>query len=337
MYCKYLDKAKYSVSYLCFDMLFPRLTLPDVNVIYVNLEKNKILRYIKFIRELRKLIRTGKFHLIFHVHTKFTIFIRIFAGFNPMVLDIRSGDLNDNSLKRWFKNIEITLASRLYPSVSVISSGLATKLKIQARKIYLLPLGGERCDTSVKNFNSIHLLYLGTLEKRNIQETVLGLAHFMKKNIQLKVTYDILGSGSENAIKILNDTIKESNLQQTILFHGRKSFNEVIPFFERNNIGVVFLPQKEYFEYQPSTKFYECLLAGMPVIATNTFENRVGLQRNCGVIIEDNAESFCDGLEYIYTNRKLFDSTEIKNLYHDFTWENIVKDRLEPYFENLIK
>ena len=337
MYCKYLDKTKFNVSYICFDMGYPRICLSDIDVIYISMSKNKLLRYLTFMRRLIREIHIKKFLLIFHVHTKFTLLIRLVTLFKPVVLDVRSGDLNENRYIRLLRNLEITIASFLYPSVSVISEGLASSLGIPVKKRFILPLGGEIQNIPDKTFDTLRLLYVGTFDKRNIHVTIYGLSDFRMKNPAIKISYDIVGNGNDYSMKSISLAIKNTRSEGVINYHGRKNREELIPFFERNNIGIVFIPQKEYYDFQPSTKLFESFLAGMPVIATNTFENRKEIKDNSGVLCEDNYISFSDALKEIYKKRKRFNSGEIKRMYAASSWENIVKSKVQPYFEKIIQ
>jgi glycosyltransferase involved in cell wall biosynthesis len=251
-----------------------------------------------------------------------------------MVLDIRTGDLSDIKIVRFLKNGEITLFTFLYRRVSVISESLAGKLSIPKRKTIILPLGGELQEIPGKNFDSLKLLYVGTLDNRNIHDTVYGLSAYLKQHPSGKISYDIIGTGSRYWLNLLNKSIVDTDLNSTVCLHGSKSLSEVIPFFEMCNIGIVYVPQRDYYQFQPSTKLYESLLAGMPVIATNTYENKIALKQECGVLTDDNPVSFCNALEQIKAKKHLYASDKIKKLYHDSCWDYIVKDKLEKYIDN---
>lgn len=333
MYCKYLDKSKYNVSYFCFDMNLPKSDLPGVSIVYVKMHQNKTLRYLFFIEKLWWFVHLNKFDLIFHVHTKSSLFIRLSNLSSLLVLDIRTGDLNKNRYLRKVKNMGLTLISFLYPDISIISESLARKLNLCKRKTFILPLGGELQNIPAKDFSTLHLLYVGTLNDRNIHETVYGLSLFSIQNPTEKISYDIVGEGSTSSLNLLDKAISETGLQNMVFFHGRKNHTELIPYFEKNNIGIVYIPQTEYYDNQPSTKLYESFLAGMPVIATNTFENRITLKNDCGVISEDNPIDFCNALNQISRNRNLYKSDKIRELYMESTWGNIVKYKFEKYID----
>jgi glycosyltransferase involved in cell wall biosynthesis len=119
--------------------------------------------------------------------------------------------------------------------------------------------------------------------------------------------------------------------------HGQVKYIELPKYYNASNIGIVYIPQKDYYEYQPSTKLYEYLLAGMPVIATNTFENRKEISNiKYGVICQDNPNSFSNALKVIQENLFNFQSGQIIGDKKVNSWENIVNKNLEPYIRKII-
>jgi glycosyltransferase involved in cell wall biosynthesis len=337
MYSKYLDKAKFDVSYLCFDMHLPRYQLNNVKVYYVSIKPNRVSMYVSFFKMLVFLIRGNKYDIVFHVYTKFAILIRLLTLGHFMILDIRTGDLNHNRMLRIWKNFMITGSSWFYPHVTIISESLAKKLHINRNKRFILPLGGEEQAFTKKNYDSLRILYVGTLDKRNIHETVYGLSKFIDKQSVTNIHYDIIGTGKENAVGLLLKSIEETGLSNIITYHGRKNFEELQLFFEKCNLGVVYIPINDYYDSQPSTKFFEYVLSGMPVIATNTYENRIIINKNSGVLCNDNPESFSNALIFFINNLKVFHSDNISHAYQNYTWKNIIKRILSPYFDLLLQ
>jgi glycosyltransferase involved in cell wall biosynthesis len=156
----------------------------------------------------------------------------------------------------------------------------------------------------------------------------------MKKNPGLRnLTYDIIGYGNAEAIEKVMEAIRITDLKSQVIFHGRKKVTELDPFLEKASCGVVYIPLKSYYDSQPPTKLFEYLLAGIPVIATNTAENRNNLHPGCGITIQDNSQSFCEGLESFQKELGEIDPEAIKDLYKDFEWKNIVKKHLVPLIQ----
>lgn len=88
-----------------------------------------------------------------------------------------------------------------------------------------------------------------------------------------------------------------------------------------------------YFEYQPATKTFEYLMAGLPVIATNTYENKVVVNKNNGYLINDNPQEFADAVSFLYNNFNCFDEESIRLSVKNFQWSKIV-NRLKSYIQN---
>jgi glycosyltransferase involved in cell wall biosynthesis len=331
MYCRYADKNKFSISYLCFDTGLEKIPDDGIKVRYVNLTGNRLASYFRFFSSLHDLVSSEKFDLIFHVDARFTILIRLLHLRKRMVLDIRTGNLSGNSIKRKLLNYKIWLSACLYPSVSVITDSLRKTIGIPAKKAAIIPLGGEAREHPALDFSSLRLVYLGTLQKRDIYKTVEGLAIFSKKYPGVSLSYDIIGSGRKETEERLVDSIKSSGLENVITFHGRLMHDRAIEKLALCNVGVVYIPCTGYYDVQSSTKFYEYVLAGIPVIATNTYENRLALKEGCGFLCNDSAGSFSAALEQIYKSREGFSQEKIRNSYSDSEWSYIVRNIWEPF------
>lgn len=336
MYARYLDRRKYDIQYFCFDQGLTKVEIDDIKVHYQELFPNRIKSFLLYFLSLKRFLLKEKFDIIFQVDSKFTSIIRLMNPFQPMILDIRSGDLSLNPFKLWFGNAKITFVTYLYKNVSVISSGLRDRLGLPLSAV-VIPLGGQRQNTNVKSFDSIRLLYIGSLDGRNIHETVTGLGIFIQ-NVSpgMPISYDIVGFGKSDALSMLNEAVDKARLSDKVVFHGRKKIDELFPFFEKCNIGVAYLPKTKAYDCQPVTKLFECVLAGMPVIATNTLENEIAILPGCGELCSDNPASFAEALNRLINNSNTYDSEKIKESYSGSEWKNIVSDILEPFIDRLI-
>jgi len=333
MYCKYLDKAKYEVHYIGFDIGYIKMALENVHIHNVPVYKNKIKRYWVYLNAINKLIRNEKFDIVFQVDRKLTLLVRLCNLNRNCILDIRTGDLRAANLMRGYYNYYILFTSLFYKHVSVISASLGALLHIPMTKTTIIPLGAEIQNVGDKSWNELQLFYIGALPSRNIYQTVEGLSIFIKRNPEITVNYDIVGNGTKVVINHLMHTIDELGLKDVITYHGRKNHSEITEIWKKANIGVVYIPMTQFYNCQPTTKLYECLLSGMPVIATNTLENKLAMTTVAGVLIDDNPEAFAKGLEEFWERRLTFNSQSIKDEYTQSTWQKIVQEYLEPYFE----
>jgi len=337
-YCEYL-KDNFDISYVCFDQGYERLHLPEVNVFYIPFNTGKARRLIHFFTFLIHLTRKVKFDVLFTIQFEFCFIIGLFAKSKVKILDYRTGDLDNNERNRNLKNLFLRFDSIFFKNISAISEGLRDILKLNKVKTHILPLGADKISDRMRSFSRFDLLYIGTLNSRNIHQTIEGVAFLLEENKELStlVTYTIIGFGTDDDVKKINNTIEELGLNNTVHFLGRKKYTDIAEYFDTCNIGVSYVPMTPYFEYQPVTKLFEYLLSGMPVIATDTYENSLVVNKTNGVLINDTPEDFCIGLKNIYNQRLTYNSYEIRKSVEAYTWENIISTNLKPYLLGLMK
>ncbi len=335
MYCKYLDKSKYDIHYVGFDGADTRPEIEDIKIHHIQAHKNKILRYWIYLSKINTLIRKENFDILFLVDGQGSLLIRLCNLFRKSILDIRTGDVWMDKKKFSNYDFKIYLSSFFFKRITVISMNLASKMCLPVRKCHYLPLGGDPINLPNKTFETFNLFYIGIIYGRNIDQTIEGISIFHKRNIEIPLKYHIVGYGTEADEKKLINDIERFHLSEIVTFHGKKNHEEAFGLFQQCNVGVVYIPITYGFTCQPTTKLYEYLLAGMPVISTNTLENKLAMTSEAGVLIDDNPDAFAQGLEEFWKQRDTYNSENIKKLYSESTWEYIVKHNLEPYLETL--
>ena len=152
-----------------------------------------------------------------------------------------------------------------------------------------------------------------------------------KKFPQIRIAYTIIGWGSLNVVEKLKFTIKNTQLHKIIHFEGKKNYGELPYYFKIANIGIAYVPTVDYYQNQPVTKLFEYMLSGMPVIATNTNENKLILNSTNGVLCDDTPEAFAQALEKIVANK--YDSDEIRNSMMKYHWKHLVENNLKVFLE----
>lgn len=336
-YCEYLQNS-FDICYLCFDQGFDRISLPDVRVIYLPYNIGKIKRLFHFYTFLIKLTRKEKFEILFTVQFKYSFVIGLFAKARIKILDYRTGDLSKNNIIRYLKNRLMWFDSLFYNHISSISEGLREILKLDRTKTLILPLGGDVFSKYIHSFNRLDLLYVGSLNIRNIDQTIEGLALCLERNQMLIscLTYTIIGFGNKQDISKIKSTIDKFNLGNIITFVDRVIYSELPRYFDFCNIGVSYIPKKPYYEYQPATKTFEYINSGLFTIATSTHENCKIISEKNGVLCDDTPVSFAKAIEVIYKKRDKIKDSEIRESLKDFHWEKIINTILKPYLNNLL-
>lgn len=334
-YCKYLTPG-FRVSYICWDYGREKMHLPGVRVIYVTRQGNLARRNLRFIARVLSEIRTGAHAVHFIKYFRGAALVRLFSGRKKFVLDIRSSSTKPLPSQRLLHDLLMRMETLFFRHVSVISEGLKKRLKLPART-WILPLGADCLSRTSKSFDTLDLLYVGTLCRRNIHETLLGFARFYREyKTAIPMRYTIIGTGygdEESQLKTLAASLGVSDAVRITGYIGR---DDLGPWFHTHNLGVSYVPMTPYYDAQPPTKNFEYLLSGIPVLATATKENRNSVDPTCGIIIRDNPDSFYRGLVRFMDRRQSFDSRRIRAGAAAHTWDKIV-GRLHARLEALTR
>ena len=335
-YCKHLSAQGHNIVYLCNDYHLKKVELERVTPIYVD-EPNSVKWRLEFRKRLQTIMKEYTFDVILCSYFKCCSILTKYFGDVPSIMDIRSGDVNKNAVKRSFFNWLIKKEASRFSRTMILSESLSKKLKLKEGNFDIIPLGADIVCRDKKTYDKLNLLYVGTLGQRDIDKTIEGLALFIQKYPDAEFHYDIIGFGSQQEEELIRTLIKTNRFEDKVVFHGRINYEDLVPFFNKANLGVAFVPMTPYYDCQPSTKIYEYVLSGMYCIATNTYENRILIEPMNGMICDDNAISFCNAMEQYYKmDKSMFDSAQIRNSMAKYEWSNIVNKQLFAIMQKLV-
>ena len=326
---------KYDITYLCWDYLLEKLTIPNVDINYISRAGSKFKRNVVFIRAIVKTINTTDFDCVFTNYFKGCSLLLpfIFRQRSKINIDIRTGSVKRSRWKRYIENTIIKSEASLFAHQSIISNGLKQMLKISGNAV-IIPLGANKISPVQKNSKQINLIYSVAFYNRNLHQTIEGISKYLKKNPDADLNYTIIGNGDDTSEQLIAEAIAKYNLEKIIDLKGYVPSKDLIPFLKHAHIGVSYIPMTGYFQFQPATKTFEYLLAGIPTLATSTYENKLVVNDNNGVLIEDNSDSFADGLNKMICKLPKLDPLSIQKSVEEFEWKKIV-EKLE--FEILNK
>ncbi len=329
-YCKYLAES-FDITYICWNYKHPFIEIDGVDVVYIDRNKNKVSRYLNFI--FRCIVQCKKhLDIVFIVYFPLCAVVKLFAPKNKYIVDIRTGYLIRNNFIRFVANKHLCWEANLFKNITIISSSLLKKLGLNKSKTKVIPLGADVISTSHKILDDIRLLYVGTFHRRNLEQTIRGVAKFHREyKERISISYIIIGFGYKNEEDKFASIINEENLQDLIELKGKVKHGDLQPYFDKQNIGVSFVPITPYFDCQPPTKTFDYMLSGMPVIATSTYENSKVINSSNGVLIYDSADSFYEGLKKMARNLDTYNSDEIRSTCERYKWEYIIQNDLKNY------
>ncbi|MDD3872778.1 MAG: glycosyltransferase [Methanosarcina sp.] len=256
---------------------------------------------------------------------------------SKLALQLFTSSVAKSPWTRRFQDLQFKFNAQHFARVLVGTDYMIRHLKLDSAKCSLIQWGMNPISRSPQVFaGKLSLVYLGTLNGRQIPDTIRGLGIFIRKFPQLRaVTYSIIGKGAAAEVQKLVSTIHAENLQDIVQYLGYIDDNDLKDYIDSCNVGVSYVPVTKYYNDVIATKTYEYLLSGLCVLATNTNENRKMVNQNNGVLIEDNPASFANGLEQIWQNMENYSSQKIVKESIIYTLEYRVKNSVVPLLKKL--
>lgn len=329
-WCEYL-RYKYDVSTVTFGGL-PEVAIDNVSNHYVPSLPFRTLRGALFMLTCLWHIMLSQ-AVIVSYFPKCEVLKRIFF-WKKMILDVRTMSVEKDPIKRDAADKSIRKAARIFDVCTPISEGVCKKLDVPDEKAVILPLGADVIDSDAKSYESLNLLYIGTLTNRNIDKTVRGF-HLALNSLpkDVDIHYDIIGDGKNRELEQLTDSVHTLGLDSFISIHGYIRHDLANEYFKKCNIGISFVPMTPYFEYQPVTKTFEYALSGLYTIGTATYSNQRVITPENGILINDNEQEFAKAICDIYAIRNQLKSDAIRSSLSSYVWKNIVEGILSDVIE----
>jgi hypothetical protein len=117
------------------------------------------------------------------VYFNFAFILGLFASaLDAKILDIRTGSLNKNKIRRKMENFGILLQSLFFNKRIILSHNLRKLLNITSDNTLILPLGSEAFYEGRHDYTELNLLYIGTLDDRRICDTIEGINYYLQEN-----------------------------------------------------------------------------------------------------------------------------------------------------------
>ncbi|UCG57955.1 MAG: glycosyltransferase [Phycisphaerales bacterium] len=333
-YSKFAAK-KLRITYVGFDVGRPRLALAGVEVKYVSYKGRRLRRFLRLLVAFARAVKKCCGAIFIEYFPGCSV-LRCLCPHKRIIVDIRTGSVHQNPLVRRLANLMMQHEVRLFRNISVVCESLAERLRLPLAKTHILPLGAQPLATRAKCFDELHLLYVGTLDGRRIEDTVVGFDRFSREyGDNLKLSYTIVGDGHNGELERLRRMVRLKGLGNIVHLPGYVHTTRLQETFEHSNVGISYVPMNDVYDCQPVTKTFEYVFAGMPVIATATAENRKMINRLNGVLIQDTPQGFYCGLKEVYARRREFDAEEIRLSCPESSWDRIVRRDLVPYIQDI--
>jgi glycosyltransferase involved in cell wall biosynthesis len=147
------------------------------------------------------------------------------------------------------------------------------KHKVEPQKIVMLYMGVSdqfllKQTTKEHDTNqTVHLMYLGTVSKVRGRDVMLeAMSILAKKNVGVHLT--IVGANQEQ-LDYCKERILELQIVGMVTVLGRVPGNRIPDYLIQADFGICLWEQNIWNEFNPPTKLFEYLVAGVPVLASN--------------------------------------------------------------------
>lgn len=333
-----LSSAGAKVDVICFrsDHRDKRMD-NDITIYGVTkpMPKETILKYawstLKFalvsFLKLQELAFRKKYDLIV-VHTlpELLIFIAVLQKIRgtKLLLDVRDtsvelfdskwGQGNKKILKKFIK-VSANLACSYADKIITASPGFKEKLierNVSKDKISIIYNSADTLIFKFDNdreFNKItseaKLIYHGTIAERfGIDVAIQSLALLQKKIPASELR--IFGFYDEYYKEKLKKLISELNLEKFVFLNGRESLDNIAKLIKMSDIGIVPYRSDEFMQLALSTKMFEYVASGIPVVAARLRPAEYVFKDNCVLYsTPDEPQEFADNIERLCLNPDL--------------------------------
>jgi glycosyltransferase involved in cell wall biosynthesis len=174
----------------------------------------------------------------------------------------------------------------------------------------------------------LELIYTGTVQKARGRDVMLeAMAQAIKAGVSVRLT--MVGASPEE-LAYCNDYARQLGVADAVTMHGRVPGHEIPAYIAQADAGICIWEDKPWWRFNPPTKLFEYLVAGLPVLASNicTHTQYIEHGRN-GLIFEYDSSSLAHAIRGLWERRAELPSFKQRAFESStpYMWENI-----EPVF-----
>lgn len=295
----------------------------NFNINHFHVLENSLLNKIKFMLWLQKELNRFDPTTVYLSYFPMCSIISIISS-HKIILDIRSSIISENRLLRNIRNYLLKIESFFFKNISIISIGLANLLKINLNKCHIVPLGADQNKEIYFKEDFNNFLYVGTFNYRRLNVFLQGFNDLIKsKSFSPQPKLRLVGAGMDHEVESIKKTINDLGLHDYVELRGEIRGKELIKEFDWATFGISYIPITSYFDCQPPTKTFEYLASGIPVLATSTTENKKIVNEYNGIHCNDSHDSVSSALDYLISNKKIYDSNVIRSSVSGNAWDKI--------------
>lgn len=262
-----------------------------------------------------------------------------------VIFDIRTGSLR-GKIKRELNHLFLKLSRSLAHQTVILDQKLAQQIFGNThKKLSVVPLGANinhfQPSAEIRKAlrqklginDKIVFVAIGSLDpRREFSNFIEAFAKIAKERSDCRLL--IIGEGKDKSN--LEALVESKKIAGYVTFIGQVDYQEIPAYLQAADIGVAYIPLKDYYLNQPPLKTAEYLAAGLPVIATATNGNKVFVKDGYnGILTDASISATASGIKNIIEKKAALANNARRSI-EKFNWDCIVKDKLLPLYHKLL-
>lgn len=314
------------------------------NIIYLKIRRS--LSRIPYLREFDQVLRVSgwlrksRYDLVVlsgaPSRTKMIFWYPLLNPRQRFAVMMATPSVHKEAWLRWYLDKLLKFNLLFFRHILVPDTWPFDRFKFPEAKARFYEIGFQDYGFAPKDFSTLKLVYLGYIRGRDIHKTIEGLAIFIRKNPDAKITFDIAGKDDPEIADKITRTISNFKLDKLVSYHGFLSNDALAELVKKSNIGVCFVPQNGVFGYT-STKTMEYLIAGLPVLGTRSKFREEVINESNGILHDDNPQAFADALAAMYHNRFSYKPDEIRAAHMHLRMDEKIRCSFVPLLESIAR
>jgi len=148
----------------------------------------------------------------------------------------------------------------------------------------------------------INLIYVGSVQKdrgRDVMLEAMALANSLARIAHLTIV-----GASDEQLKYCQNYVKELGIENSVTLHGRVPGHLIPDYLGRADAGLCLWEDLPWYRFNPPTKLFEYLVAGLPVLASNIRTHTEYVQNGFnGLIFEYGSVGLANAITQLHQSR----------------------------------
>lgn len=176
----------------------------------------------------------------------------------------------------------------------------------------------------------IKLVYVGSVQKdrgRDVMLEAMALANAEKVIAHLTIV-----GASDEQLQYCRDVTQRLGIQAAVTIQGRVSGQLIPTYLSQADVGLCLWEDLSWYRFNPPTKLFEYLVAGLPVLASNIRTHTQYVQNGFnGRIFEYDSASLAQAIQHLWQTREQLPAMKVRarDSSDAYRWQNIEPEFLD--------